>query len=484
VVAGRKHGLIDLIPISDYMLVQVDNNRIHSKLFKTDAVGNNLSRIYYGREYLDDATDISAYDYSGDIVGLGSQILFPYKTVARKRELLVSHDLSTAANTVRRRFEDSTSGSDRADRIIPAPDGTAYLCASDGKAPRGLEWLKRPGFWRSDGTEANTTEAVANVFNPSVRLESVEQTDCGPLAISRDKLYFARKQLWQANLDGSDEKRFIDLSPGKVASGPNQIVGLSDGVIFAMVPNPTDPLGGPKKLFRAYQDGRYELLAQGSKIEILAQAGEQVLFRKYLIGDFEYSLWLTDGTAGSTVEVDDTARQFVDEPVGLVELNGDYYYGITRNRSEWQIYKVAQGSTRAEAVTDWISGELTQIAVFNNEVHVLRDIGLFERGRLARLNTNTGNLTPIADNESIGTWGYIRSFAVLNNRIYFYIENRDINQREINWQIWRSSGTPGDAVKVFEETLAQSSFAIASPEREGDLTARRTFPTSKKSLRG
>jgi len=468
VLAGRKQSVIDLIPVADHMLLQIDNDGVNSTLFKTDASGNNLSRLYNGRNRLDDATDVDALDYTGAIVTVGDQILFPYKPAGKKWEVLLSHELSTATTKARRRWQDSTDSSALGEKIVPGPGDSAYICAFEGKGYKGSRYRKRPGFWRTDGTAANTRNVIStSPYNDGRLFDTLHKTECGPVvAASGDRLYFVRqdntndtgRELWRANLDGTDQRLFIDLKPGPGNSDPQQIVGISDGVIFTALPVfGVQGLYWPTKLFRAYQDGAHEILAEGHGIEIQARTGnltgDRVWFWIYERDTRQYSLWRTDGTAASTVKINEVARGIDDNAVGFVELNGDTYFAVSKRwgqpQSEWRIYKIAQGSTQAESA-NWRRGLLMHMEVVDNQIHVLQR-GDQGRSVIARLRTSTGELTPIVDSALIGgTDAAIQSFTVVNNQIYFYqyLLNEEL---ELRWQIWRSSGAPGDAVKIFEE---------------------------------
>jgi len=487
VYSSSRSGVIDLIPIANHMIVQVATSTRNTRLVTITANGSVLDSVYawgpwsngsfyfgscnttlagcnYGYGRLRSGTNVENLDYAGDIVSIGSQIVLPYKSPApyRPQEFLLSHELTTGETEVRQQWEEVNSGSRRGEKVIAGRGNTAYICAAEDSGMWQSKTLARPAFWRTNGT-ANGTKKVTSRADPGISLNVMGQTECGALAVSGNKIYFIGKnrargrELWRANLDGSNQKPFIDLVPGRASSNPQQIIGLRDGVVLTAVPSAGNPQYWPTQLIRAYSDGRRITLFEADFVSIVAHTDQRIFFRVYNADSRVASLWVTGGTVATTKKI----GRFM-KIVDAVDLNGRTYFATTKKSTdyghEWRMFRLAPGSTRPKAISGWNPGELTQLAVLNSRIYMLQHIDVTllpdrDQSEISRFNPSNGESTLIAGSRSFGSYVNFNSFAVLDNRIYFYLENKTSYGVIFDWQIWRSAGSPRDAVEIFRQPL-------------------------------
>jgi len=468
VMVARRNVVVDLWAVEDHVLMQHVRNGANSKLFKVNADGSELSRVYAGRGYLEGVFRNDRGYSSGGAVTLGKQVLIPYKPAGGSRELLIAHDLESGQNTVRQRRSEVNESALRGNEFVTGPDNTAYFCAANGANSRwrgGWYVMQdprrfRPRLWVTDGSGENTKPVISTIGESDQTARSCASR-CGGYAVSGDRIYYTRpttrigEELWSAALDGSDQKPFLDLVRGRASSYPGQIAATSSGVLFTAIPYSSRRCAYPTKLFSAARDGSYRFLHEGENVEFIQQFGDRMWFRSLSADrDRAWSLLVTDGTDAGTKLVEKDALIS-----GIAELNGETYALVGKRRSSVQgarLYRVSRNLTELEYLRKPEPGEPHQMVAHNDQLYVLQSESSYPEGvksRLYRYDPVSLEATVISEVANVGTQSRIVSMAVLNEQIYYYVDRKGPNGNHESWEIWRTAGNPGDAVRVYAHPL-------------------------------
>jgi len=239
VMAARRNAVVDLTPVPSHMLIQQIFNGANSSLYQADANGRNLTRISYGRghfyfdgEYTHDAYRNSPEYTLGPVVAIDRQVLMPWKPVQQSRELLIARDLDGATTSIRQRWNDTNESGFRGSYMTTGPNNTAYFCAANGAGSRWLGGLYyernparfKPRLWITDGSSDNTRPIISDIGGFDNSRTIYRYGPCGQFTISGDRIFYTRntkalgREIWTANLDGSDQKLLVDLQPGEASS--------------------------------------------------------------------------------------------------------------------------------------------------------------------------------------------------------------------------------------------------------------------------
>jgi len=468
VMVAPRNVVVDLWAVEDHVLIQHVRNGANSKLFKANADGTELSRVYAGRGYLEGVFRNEQGYSSGGAVTLGKQLLMPYKPVKSSRELLIAHDLESGQNTVRQRRSEVNESALRGNEFVTGPDNTAYFCAANGANSRwrgGWYVIQdprrfRPRLWVTDGSAENTRPVISTI-GESDQTDRSCASSCGGYAVSGDRIYYTRtntrigEELWSAALDGSDQKPFLDLVRGKTSSYPRQIAATSSGVLFTAIPYSSRRCAYPTKLFSASRDGSYRVLHEGENVEFIQQFGDRMWFRSLSTDrDRAWSLLVTDGTEGGTKLVEKDALIS-----GIAELNGETYALVGKRRSSVQgarLYRVSRDLTELEYLRKPEPGEPHQMLAHSDQLYVLQSESSYPEGaksRLYRYDPVSLEATVISEVADAGTQSQIVSMAVFNEQIYYYVDRKGRDGNHKSWEIWRTAGNPGDAVRVYAHPL-------------------------------
>jgi len=257
-----------------------------------------------------------------------------------------------------------------------------------------------------------------------------------------------------ANLDGTEQKLFINfgVDTGPLydnSSSPRAVQALADGGVLY-----TGEYGHwqnrKRVLIRGYADGRYEILADknAKTTEIVGQAGDRFWVRSAdgpPNSNPTWSLWVTD-----------------------VEIDGDVYFTAEfrqdPNRREG-LFKVAAGESRPTFVARFAMQRALE-ACCNERIRLsdfISDLWAYDgdivftqkpysgqiNDQLRRFDAETRRETVLFDS-SIAS-GRIKSSAVFNGHIYVFREEFIDKTTAPDWEIWRSTGSPGDALQIHRQ---------------------------------
>jgi len=192
-------------------------------------------------------------------------------------------------------------------------------------------------------------------------------------------------------------------------------------------------------LVRGYADGRYEMLADknAKTTEIVGQTGNRFWVRSAdgpPGSNPTWSLWVTDGSAAGTKLV--ARRMYAN---GFVEIDGDVYF-----TAEFRQDRAC--CTERIRLSDFISdlwaydGDI----VFTQKPYTGQ-----ANDQLRRFNVATRRETVLFDSSI--TLGRIKSSAVFNGHVYVFREEFIDKTTAPNWEIWRSTGSPGDALRIHQQ---------------------------------
>jgi len=456
VLVGRPNAVIDLIPVSNVMFIQMDKDGYHSTLYKSDADGENLSKIVYGRNKLEEKR----------VVALGSQAIMPYSPPTEPpKEQLIGVDLASGRVDVIDTWFVRNKNSMGATRITEASDGVVFFCADH---ERDLGLSNRFGLWRTDGTSENTRQVIAN-------LAGDVRKGCGEYAVSDEKVFYTRvragqgQELWSANLDGSEQGLLIDLASGAKSSKPANIIALSDALIFTA--ELSDSTEGERVLVRSDFNGNWETLHRDDSLEITGTVDQSVFFRTNRTpGTYptSWSLWVYDATDGRVREVLSEG-----EASSFVKYRGEihfaaYFPSDTGRKSG--LYKLPAGTFQPTLVQELdlqstysggyfkFSYVASKIAVYRDRLYFLLRVPATDYTssyeQLVRLDVDTGQEAIIYERDrDLDSVAQLKSFVVFNNAIYFLVDD-EIDYPEKVWRIWRSAGEPGDPVVLHEEIIS------------------------------
>lgn len=167
---------------------------------------------------------------------------------------------------------------------------------------------RRMALWRSDGTEAGTTEVKAFPPLPSDRLARLRG-----LTSAGDKLFFlasevdSGNELWVTDGSPGGTRRVADLTPGAEGSFLSHLAGLGSRFVFFREVLGSDTMPGRHELWRSdgTAAGTQRLMDFGPGTSVSWQdmrlGGALVFFVSSASRGTE--LWRTDGTVAGTVRV-------------------------------------------------------------------------------------------------------------------------------------------------------------------------------------
>jgi len=443
---------IGIFPLGDHMLIQVSKSAT-SIVYLADENGDNLKAAYRG---------IGSFTmYEEQVAVLGDQALLPFQTLGEPREFLMAIDLESRQRTPRVVWKNSNNSSALQNRMVEGPDGYVYFCASGATAQLGFsgsagviyrDWW--PAIWRTDGSEENT-EILLAPLDTSRRPRS-----CGDFAVGSENIYFTRTasvapgpqqtELWTARIDGTDQKLLINIGT-QTDSKPRDIFALEAGGVLY-----TAETGNwyqqARRLVLGDVDGSYTIIGNqdAKETEIVAKAGDRYWIRsseETPETNDSWSLWVSDGSAAGTQLVE---RQIYAS--NFVEVNGDVYFTAefreTPNRSGG-LFRVASGELSPQFVSEF-SENVADLTAFDGDIVFIQSA---LRGQtteqLRRFDTETGEEVTLFDSSTAS--GKLKSVAALNGSIYVF-KDKFIDRTILpDWQIWRSSGSAGDAVLISEQ---------------------------------
>jgi len=499
VMAARRNSVVDLIPLSDHILIQQTFNGANSSLYQANEDGGELKRISYGRgnfytdsEYTHDSyRNYPEYTF-GQAVAIGAQVFLPYKPPKQSRELLIARDLDNATTSVRQRWTETNESSVRGRYMTTAPNDTVLFCAANGA---GSKWQGGPYYerdesrfktrlWYTDGSSDNTRPIISEIGSYSAGRLNYPDGPCGQFVISGSRIFYTRntdslgEELWTAGLDGSNQKPLVDLEPGEASSYPRQIVAVDGGVLVTALPSSSRYSHLPKKLLRVEGDGSYEVLFEGSHLEILAQTGARTWFHT-LESNRKWSLWVTDGTAAGTRNVSDNVKGS-----NFTELNGDTYLLVSLLDSSVRgprLYKIAADSTQLEFVRKLEPGTAYRSIVFKDRIYLAQTYTNYSSdingSRIYRYDPATGDATLVVEDAIAGERSSIRSMTVFDDQIYYFVDRRNSDSILESWEVWRSAGEVDDAVRIYDRPLP-----LLDSELQLSFTATEYLSTTDSSI--
>jgi len=447
---------IGIFPLGNHMLIQVSKSAT-SIVYLADENGDNLKAAYRG---------IGSFSmYEEQVAVLGDQALLPFQTLGEPREFLMAVDLESRQRTARLAWKNSNHSSALQSRVVEGPDGYVYFCATGATAQLGAssstgvihrDWW--PAIWRTDGSEENTDILLAPLDS------SQRPRSCGDFGVGRENIYFTRTaslgpglqqtELWTANLDGTDQKLLIDVGREAGAgrgSMPRDLFALDSGSVLYTAQTGIRTNAG-RKLVLGDADGSYTIIGnqEAKKTEIVAKAGDRYWVRsseETPETDDSWSLWVSDGTEAGTQLV---ARRIYAS--NFVEVNGDVYYTAEFRENPNRrtgLFRVASGESSPLFVSDF-SDNVASVIAFDGDIVFIQPARSGETtDQLRRFNIETGGEVILFDSST--ATGNLKSIAVLNGSIYVF-KDKFIDRAILpDWQIWRSSGSAGDAVLITEQ---------------------------------
>jgi|GEM_PF-3064776 len=474
VMAVPRNFWVRFFPLSTHMLVQFRNS-VSSILYRVDHDGTNRAALYRGINSL----------YTGQIVEAGNLVILPFQTLGEPREFLMAVDLATRKRTVRLGWRDTNGSSAISPRIIEGADGSVYFCAMDVtrnfativEVDNGFAYTRAaPAIWRTD--------AAGEVSNRIVPIDdsSIRPSSCGDFAVGSEKIFYSREarlgpgtpqsELWSANLDGTEQKLFINF--GATAgilrddsSSPQDVYALTDGGVIYTAEY--GHFSNRKRiLLRGYSDGSYEILGDedATLTEIVKQTGNQFWIRSAdgpLNSNPNWSLWLSDGSQSGTKLV---ARGMYAN--GFAEIDGDVYFtGEFRkdpNRREG-LFKVAASEYRPTFVakfamqrrleaccteTNRLSDFISDFRAFDEDiVFTQRPYTGQANDQVRRFDTETLRESVLFDSST--DTGLIKSSAIFSGYVYVFKEKYIDKGTVPDWEIWRSAGSDRDALRVRQQ---------------------------------
>jgi len=144
----------------------------------------------------------------------------------------------------------------------------------------------------------------------------------------------------------------------------------------------------------------------------------------------------------------------------FTELNGYTYLLVSLLDSSVRgarLYRIAPDSTRPEYVLKLEPGTAYQAVGYRNRIYLVqayRDYPSNISGsRIYYYEPATGDATLVAEVATPDKRSSISSMTILDGKLYYYVNRRSSENTLESWEIWRSTGEPGDSVQIYSKTL-------------------------------